>query len=70
MNNLNDLEDQPVGNDNEEDIEEEHPMKDEHPTAYTTTVFGQVSKPPACLIEEIGEATLSAAEQKLLFCSW
>ena len=31
-------------------------------TMYTTTSSGQVSKPPACLIEEIGEAALSAAE--------
>ena len=29
---------------------------------YTTTVSGWVSKPPACLIKEIGEAALSAAE--------
>ena len=62
-NNLDKLEDQQVGNDNEEDMEEEHPMEQEHPTSYTTMVSCQVSKPPSCLIEEIGEAVLMAAEQ-------
>ena len=49
------LEDQPVGTD-EEDLEEENP------TMHTMMASGWVSKPPACLIEEIGEATLTAAE--------
>ena len=51
----NNLEDQTVGKD-EEDYEEEHP------TIHTTMASGQVSKPPAFLINEIGEATLTAAE--------
>ena len=70
-NNQNDLEDQPVGNDIEEEEspteEEEHPMDEEHPTTYTTTASGQVSKPPACLIEEIREAALTAAERNYYF---
>ena len=55
MTHLNDLEDQPVGNDIEE---EEHTMEEEHPITYTTTTSGQVSKPRACLIQEIGEVAL------------
>ena len=55
MNIQDNLEDQPVGSD-EEDPEEENP------TVHTTMVSGQVGKPPAQLIKEIGEATLTAAE--------
>ena len=70
MNNLNDLEDQPVGNDIEQEEhpteEEEYLMEDEHPTTYTTTASGWVHKPPAHLIKEIGEATLTAAEQIII----
>ena len=70
MNNLNDLEDQPVGNDIEEEEhpteEEEYLMEDEHPTTYTTTASGWVRKPPAHLVKEIGEATLTAAEQIII----
>ena len=62
MNTLNNLEGHPFGNDNEEDTEEEHPMEEDLPTAYSTTASGQVSKLPACLIKEIGEAALSAAK--------
>ena len=46
----NNLEGQPVGGD-KDDLEEENL------TVHTTTASGQVSKPPACLIKEIGEAT-------------
>ena len=71
MNNLNDLEDQPVGNDIEEEEkpteEEECPTDKAQPTTYTTTAFGWVSKPPACLIKDIGEATLTAAERNYYF---
>ena len=58
MNIQDDLEDQPVCGD-AEDLEEE---QEEHPTGYTTMASGWVSKPPAYLIKEIGEATLSPAE--------
>ena len=55
----NKLEDQPVGSDIEEEEkstgENECPTDGESPTTYTTTASGQVSKPPACLIEDIGE---------------
>ena len=50
-----DLEDQPVGRD-EEDSEEEHP------TGHTTMASSQVSKPPSCIIIEIREAAFTAAE--------
>ena len=56
MNNSNELEDQPVGS----DIKEEEKTTDgnkratgvENLMSYTTTVSGQVSKPPACLFHE------------------
>ena len=60
MNNSNKLEDQPVGSDIEE--EESTGEKNALRMTYTTTASGWVSKPPACLIEEIGEAALSVAE--------
>ena len=66
MNSSNELEDQPVGSNIEEEEksteEKEHPTGVEKPTTYTATVSGWVTKPPACLIKEIGEATLSVAE--------
>ena len=51
MNNLDGLEDQPAGNDIEE---EEHPMKEEHPTTYTTTASSQVRKPQHALSKKRG----------------
>ena len=51
-NNLNDLENQPVGNDIEE---EEHPMEEENPTTYTTAASGQVSKPQHALLKNLGK---------------
>ena len=54
MNDSNELEDQPVGSDIEEEEkstgENECPTDGESPMTYTTTVSGQVSKPPAYLI--------------------
>ena len=64
MNNPNNLEDQPVGNEIEEG---KLPTEEENPTTSTTTASGWVSKPPAHLIEEIGEATLTAAERHYNF---
>ena len=60
MNNQDNLEDPPVGADKED-------MEEESPTVHTTTVSGWISKPPACLIKEIGEAALTAAQQNYLF---
>ena len=42
-------------------------MNEESPTTYTTTASGQVSKPPAFLFEEIGEAVLTMAERNYYF---
>ena len=42
-------------------------MEEENPTTYTTIASGWVSKPPACLIKGIGEATLTAAEINYYF---
>ena len=71
LNSSNELEDQPVGSDVEEEEnpmdEKECPTSTENPTTYTATVSGWVSKPPACLIEEIGEAVLSVVEQNYYF---
>ena len=71
MNNQNDLEDQPVGNnieDKEHSMkEEEHPTDEEHPTSSTTTVSGWVSKPLEHLINEIREAPFTATERNYYF---
>ena len=69
MNNQNDLEDQPVGNnieDKEHSMkEEEHPTYEEHTS--TTTVSGWVSKPLAHLINEIREAAFTAAKRNYYY---
>ena len=42
-------------------------LEEEHPTVHTTMSSGHVSKPPACLIEGISEAALTAAELNYYF---
>ena len=65
-NNSNKLEDHPVANDIIE--EEKSTGENEFPTdggscvTYTTTVSCSISKPPACLIEEIGKTILTVAK--------
>ena len=54
----------------EQSTEDEQESQDETttmPTPHYTTVTGRVSCPPACLVEEMGEAALTAAEQNYYY---
>ena len=55
-NNQEELEDQPVG-------DHEEQQNSPAPTVTTVMASGRVSRPPTCLIKEIGEAALTAVNE-------